>query len=129
MANLTIQPGTRANPNAGFFEFSTGAQVEVKVKVKPGKSPQAKPAPATNPPQSSGKFTLSRVVINLEVSKAPGEKSPIELRVRKRGNENSLAYLSNNKWEVLPTTLQEGFLVASHPDWPSDPAVGIGQSS
>ena len=124
---MTIQPGTPPKSNAGFFEFSAGAQLEVKVKVKAGKTPKAKAAPQTYP-TSSGNFTLSRLVINLEVQKNPGEKSPIELHVRKQGDENTLAYLTGNKWKPLSTNLRGAFLVSSHEDWPSDPPVGIGQS-
>ena len=125
---ITIQPGTQPKPNAGLFEFSAGNQLEVRVKVKAGKTPQAKEYPQTYP-AISGTFTLNRLVINLEVQKNPGEISPIELRVRIQDNETTLAYLSNNQWVILDSTLQGDFLIASHPDWPSDPAVGIGQSS
>jgi len=123
-----IQSGTPPTPNAGLFEFSAANRVEVRVKVKAGKTPRAKDFPPTYP-ASSGKFTLSRFVINLEVQKKPGEISPIELRVRIQDNETTLAYLSNNQWVILDSTLQGDFLIASHPDWPGDPAVGIGQSS
>jgi hypothetical protein len=124
----TINSGARPAQQAGFFEFSVSGKVEMRVKVKAGKAAQAKEFPEKYP-TVSGNFTLDRLVINLAVPKKAGEQSPIELHVRKQGKETTLAYLVGNQWVKLDTATQGEFLVASHPDWPSDPAVGIGHSS
>lgn len=124
----TIQSGLQPNQQAGFFEFSVGGNVEVRVKVKAGKAAQAKVFPDTYP-TSSGGFTLDRLVINLAVQKNAGEISPIELHVRKQGSETTLAYLAGNQWVKLDTSTQGDYLVTTHPNWPSDPSVGVGHSS
>lgn len=124
----TIQSGAQPAQKAGFFEFSVSENVEVRVKVKAGKAARAKDFPQTYP-TSSGDFTLDRLIINLEVKKNANEKNPIELHVRKRGSETTLAYLSGNQWVKLDTSTQGDFLYTSHQDWPSDPPVGVGHSS
>lgn len=126
--NKTINSGNTPTQRDGSYEFSSGGTVEVKVKVKPGKTPKAKAIPDIFP-ASSGDFTLDRLVINLEVKKNAGEINPIELHVRRQAGETTLAYLSGGKWVKLGTSLQGDFLYANPTDWPGDPSIGIGHTS
>jgi hypothetical protein len=114
---------TLGNASAKRFEFSADGLVQVKVKVKHGKKAQAKAIPADDPPSGNG-FTLTRLVMNLEV---PGGAEKIELHVRvKDSSETKLAYWYNNQWNIPGQSKSGDFLITTISDWPADPQVGIG---
>lgn len=128
MASKVIDPGSGkriAPPGKNdVFEFVKDNLLEVKVKVAKGKKAIAKEFPATLPADRKD-FILDRLVINLEVPENQG--NPIDLEVRKLGNESKLAYVENGAWKlILNVTAQGGYLRAVVPNWPDDPAIGIG---
>jgi hypothetical protein len=111
------------NAKAKRFEFLMNDEVEVKVKVKEGKTARAKPLPADDPPSQSD-FTLARLVMNLEV---PGGADEIEIHVKAQAGETKLAYFLNNRWKIISQARQGGFFIARIKNWPEDPSIGAGR--
>jgi hypothetical protein len=105
------------------FDFSANGQVQVRVKVKPGKTARAKTPPAEDP-SSQKDFTLKRLAINLEV---PGGADTIEIEVKSPdAAETKLAYYFNDRWNIISQSKTDGFFKARVSNWPDDPSIGLG---
>jgi hypothetical protein len=128
MASKVIDPGRgktiAPQGKNDVFEFVKDNLLEVKVKVARGKKAVAKEFPTVLPADRKD-FILDRLVINLEVPENQG--NPIDMEIRKQGNETKLAYVENGTWKLIHNvTAQGGYLKATVPNWPDDPAIGIG---